>query len=327
MLSLNGTLWLSRLRRHLFLVTGIVLVVVLAAIIAVPLSLGQPIVLPMQASGTSSSAATASFAQKSAMPVHAAAPSAPAGVGNRTGAGSVDLLQGRQIVRRANVQISVQDVGRAYQNVLQLVQQSGGYPVQSNLTNYSDKSAANIEVRVPVADLSAFLDAVSRLGHVDSAGQSGSDVTQQVVDVKARLQVLQAEEAQLLTFLHQAKTVGDMLKVEEQLQSTRTQIEELQAQQKTLSTQVAMATVDVTLQAAAPSLSSPGGKTWFLGQIWRVFTIALSTLTYALGRLLLAVVWLLPFAAVVAAGFGGWRAYRRRRARRSRRETGAGTQS
>ncbi|MDA8344871.1 MAG: DUF4349 domain-containing protein [Thermaerobacter sp.] len=309
--------WSAWLIRHKYLAAGVLVAVVMAAIIAVPLSLGETIGAG-SASQQSEVPAQKSVGAPTASSSRAAVP-APAGsssYGANSSSGAVDILQGRKIVRRANVQLSVQDVQTVYQEVLQLVTQSGGYAVSSSLTNVTGQSSASLEVQVPVADLSDFLASVSRLGHVDSTGQSGSDVTQQVVDVNARLQVLQAEESQLVKFLQQAKTVGDMLKVEQQLEGTRTQIEELQAQEKTLSTEVAMATIDVAIRAAAPSIASQAGRQGFAAQLWQVLTVGWDTLTYVLGRLVLAVAWLLPFAAVGGLAYGAWRALKRLRERR-----------
>lgn len=297
---------LGWLRQNAYLYGAVLLVLVLAALVAVPLSLGQRVApsrpaesgAPLLITGTSTAPAAT---QRSASDAHAS--------------GSPDLLGGRQIIREATVDLEVQDVGRAYQDTLKLVQRQGGYAVTSQLTNSADQNQAFLQVRVPVARLSAFLAAVSTLGHVEALGQSGSDVTQEVVDIKARLSVLTAEEARLVTFLNKAATVKDMLQVEQQLESTRTQIEELQAQQKALSTQVAMATVTVDLRPAAPTIRSGAARSGFPSQLWRVLTVAVATLIYLLGRLVLAVVWVLPFGVLAALVFGVWRAYRRLRRR------------
>ena len=310
-------IWASRpawLSRYPLAFAIVALAVLSAAIWAVPFSLGHES-RPTTPAGAGPEKSFYSFKSAVHAPAAASVAAPNYGVSDSTvNVTTVDLSQGRQISRQASLDLSVRSVRQAYADILELVRALSGYALQTDLTNSGADSGATLQVAVPASGLTGFLAAATRLGEVQDEGLSGNDVTSQVVDVQARLTVLNAEVSQLLTLMRRAGTVADMLQVEQQLVDTRTQIEELQAQRAALSQQVAMATVNITLAPMTPSLS-PGG-TSFATQIGQVFTAAMSALVYFVGRVLLAVVWLLPFAALAAAALAAWRTHRIRRGRR-----------
>ena len=73
------------------------------------------------------------------------------------------------------------------------------------------------------------------------------DVTASVVDLQARIENLQASEAQYRTLLDRAEKVEDILSVQSRLDDVRGQIEQLTAQLKQLSGLADLSTLTVTL--------------------------------------------------------------------------------
>ena len=91
-------------------------------------------------------------------------------------------------------------------------------------------AARRITLRIPAEKLAAAERDIAALGRVISQTSSQDDVTQQHVDMKARLKNLQAEEARLRTFFLKAKRVSEMLAIEQELARVRGEIESMQAQ-------------------------------------------------------------------------------------------------
>ena len=122
----------------------------------------------------------------------------------------------------------------------------GGY-VGGSQSGTLDESAT-LTLRIPAA---RFDDALARLhgldGRVLSEATREEDVTTAVVDLEARLRNLQASETQYRTLLTQAVKVEDILAVQTRLDDVRGQIEQLQAQDKELTTSADLATLTVTL--------------------------------------------------------------------------------
>lgn len=137
-----------------------------------------------------------------------------------------------------------------------------------------------VTIRVPVADLDAFTEAVSKLGTVLFQAETSDDVTQQHVDMSARLQNLRAQEARLRELVASANNVEEMLAVERELWRVRGEIESLDAQLQYLERQAAMATVTIELTENRPVVR-PSGQSWgFVQAITDGFRGAAGVLTF-----------------------------------------------
>jgi hypothetical protein len=207
------------------------------------------------------------------------------------------------------------------------------YPVPLNGASGSDSGASStplsayVTVRVPASAYQAFVASATVLGRVLYQSESAQDVTQQHVDLKARLDNLKAEEARLRQFFAKAKTVSDMLAIEQELSRVQGDIESMQAQVTYLEDQAAMATVTIEL-TEPQAIVSPAGIDWgtknTLTDSVRAFVDTLNGLIVVLGPVLAVLVFVgLPVWLVV------WvirRAMHRRRAARAA-ETPAGIPS
>lgn len=151
-----------------------------------------------------------------------------------------------------------------------------------------------ITVRVPAESLDAFVDGALALGTVKYQSEGSEDVTQQHVDLTARLANLQAEEARLRTFFDAAKNVQDMLAVEAELNRIRQEIESLDAQVKYLERQAAMATVTIELIEEQATVRPEGDDWGFKDAITSGFRGAANVLTFAIAFIIAtAPLWIL----------------------------------
>lgn len=115
-----------------------------------------------------------------------------------------------------------------------------------------------LTVRVPVDGVKAFVDEVSGLGEVVYQAETSDDVTQDHVDLSARLENLRAQETRLRELVAQAANVEETLAVEQELWRVRGEIESLDAQVKYLERQAAMATITVELAEEGPVVQNWG---------------------------------------------------------------------
>ncbi len=233
----------------------------------------------------------------------------------------------RMIISAASMSLKVDDIDAAISSVRDiaaaskaeisnLVMTSGGLSPQpmpltteSGATDVSGPADAQITLRVPSERLPAVEQRVARLGVVLAQSTSQDDVTQQHVDMKARLKNLQAEEARLRTFLRRTDKVSELLVVERELSRVRGDIESMQAQLQYLENQAAMATLTISLSEPGPVVS-PGTGGWGLGQAVTDGVRVTAGLVRALITLAI------PLALVVALGglvAVAWRTIRRKR--------------
>lgn len=246
--------------------------------------------------------------------IRAAAPpgrAVPGGGGSSTpGSSSTVQLAGqaaqRSVVYTATVRVRVRDVPNALNRAERLATAVGGYVASEQATLDAAGSGvggaggqATVSLKVPAARYLGVLRDVGALGQRLGQEQNAQDVTSQAVDLGARIQAAQAGVARLQALLSRATTVGDVVSVEGELTRRQADLEALQAQQKQLSAQVAMATVTVMLfgPAAAPQ---PAARTGFWSGLvagWHALTATARAAATVFGAVL-------PFLAV--AGVLGW---------------------
>jgi hypothetical protein len=178
---------------------------------------------------------------------------------------------------------------------------------------------AYVTVRVPADKYSAFVEESAKLGKVLFQTENADDVTQQHIDLKARLVNLQAEEARLREFFKAAKTVSDMLAIEQELARVRGDIESMSAQVSYLERSAAMATVTIELAEPKP-LVRPVGTDWgFLQAI----TDSIRAFVGVLNGIIVLTGGLLPIAIIVYLVFLIVRGAIRRHNKRVAREAAA----
>ncbi len=151
-----------------------------------------------------------------------------------------------------------------------------------------------VTVRVPADALTAFVDGVLGLGTVEYQSEGTEDVTQQHVDLSARLENLRAQEQRLRSFFDAADTVQDMLAIEAELNRIRGEIESFDAQVLFLERQAAMATVTVELTEDRPVVRPDGASWGFEEAVTSGFRGAAAVVNFAIAFLIAtAPLWVL----------------------------------
>ena len=150
-------------------------------------------------------------------------------------------------------------------------------------------------VRVPVDSLDAFIDGTKDLGKLDYQNETSDDVTQEHVDLSARLKNLRAQEERLRELAEKAATVEEVLTVEKELWRIRGEIESLDAQVEYLENQAAMATV--TLEFTEKNAKQHGSDEGFGRALRNGFELAAAVVAF-LATFVIATspLWLLGLA-------------------------------
>ena len=183
----------------------------------------------------------------------------------------------RYVIRSVGLRIRVDEVEDAVERVRAEVDKADGIVTGAQVSTDEDIPIYRYEAtgpladgtplkgfvtaRIPAENLPGFLDAVSGLGTVLRQAEDESDVTQEHIDLTARLDNLTAQEERLREFFDKAEKVEEMLAIEAELGRVRGEIESLTAQRAYLERQAAMATVTVEL-AGTPPVVSPVGSDW-----------------------------------------------------------------
>jgi anti-sigma factor RsiW len=215
-----------------------------------------PVVAPRDQASRAASAMT--MAKKAPAPIDAIGPLAA----DKAQAGE----SGPMIVRRASLAVLTKEFDAARSALENLVKAHQGYFGELNVaTPASAGRSLAATVRVPAAQLDAVLVELRKLGHVENENQSADDVTREFADLSARLANARETEKRLVEILRERTgKVSDVLQVEQQIARTRQQIEQMDAERKTMESQVRYASVDLriteeykqSLETPAPSLGT-----------------------------------------------------------------------
>ena len=187
----------------------------------------------------------------------AAQSSAGSGSTQPAPAGTSSSIDDRKIVQTATLSMQVKDVAGVSDQVGLIAGSAGGFVAASKFSSSGDQQLATVTIKVPADKYQDALSQVRKLGaKIDTDASNASDVTQEYTDLSAQLRNSQATEAQLLTFLGQAKNISEVLQVQDRLSSVRADIERTQGRINLLDKLSDMGTISVSLRPVAVPVKS-----------------------------------------------------------------------
>lgn len=235
----------------------------------------------------------------------------------------------RDIIATAQATVRVDDAAASAEAVGAAAEKRGGYVESMNIGKEGavvspDRAQNDIDraypvvvgswvtVRVPADELTGAMDELSALGTVESSSITRQDVTEQTVDLRARVDSLEASVARLTELMAKAGSVGDLLAAESALSERQAELESYQQQLKALDDQVAMSSLTVSLAPKAERVEAdPAGFGDGLVAGWNGLIATLNGIVIGIGFLL---PWLVIAAIVALAVWGIIRLRTRRRA-------------
>jgi hypothetical protein len=153
------------------------------------------------------------------------------------------------VIRTATLRIVAKEFGGVRAAVEGIVSQAGGFVDQMTVTG--DNAAARElrgTLRVPGDRMAATLASLRAIGQVVEDTQGSEDVTDQIVDLDARLTSARATEKRLTELLaSRTGKLSDVLEVEREITRVRLDIERLDAEKTNMGRRVSYATIDVSI--------------------------------------------------------------------------------
>jgi hypothetical protein len=170
-----------------------------------------------------------------------------------------DVLQTtqRQIISNASVSIEVATVESAVDQVRAIAEGLGGFVEHLSSFGSDKDQRANLTVRVPQDQFFTAVDRIEALGKVQGRDLGSEDVSEQFIDLEARLKSSLQEEESLLSLLDRAGQVSEILTIERELSRVRSDIERVQGQLNFLERRVALSTISVSLFPPGSRLPEP----------------------------------------------------------------------
>jgi hypothetical protein len=213
----------------------------------------------------------------------------------------------RMVVFTAELELEVEDVDSALDAISIYAVESGGFVAGVSAT---EGEGGIIAIRVPQETFYEAIREIERLGEVNAKEVKGEDITEDYVDLDARLRNLRSQEERLLEILGMCVDVEEMLKVEKELERVRGGIEGLTGEMRYIEGRVELATITVSLEEAREETQDEERARFPQVDWWApVFAGLQALFTIAQGLIAMAVV-LVPFAAV---GLPAYHIYKRSR--------------
>jgi hypothetical protein len=177
------------------------------------------------------------------------------------------ITDGRKVIYNADLRITVNKLQDSMDTVRKMVEDTGGYIVQSN-TNIEEKGYEDgmMTARIPMTNFQKFLKQVKGLSE-GSPHESvrGEDVTEEYVDLSSRLKAKQQVRDRLESFMAEAQRTEDLLKISSDLAKVQEEIEQIEGRLNFLKNQSDFSTVTVQFEVKnlkAEKLQTEELNTW-----------------------------------------------------------------
>jgi hypothetical protein len=219
------------------------------------------------------------------------------------------------LVRTATLAIRTPHVQDQLAKARQYVTAAGGYSGDETTTVDSrGHTSSTVQLRVPPERYDALLARLAGLGRLLDRKVDVQDVTGQVVDVQSRIKSQRASVGRVRALMDKATDLDDVVSLEGELSTRESALEALEAQQASLAARTDLATVTLRLSEppAATRAAAPRHHDGFWATVGHAFADGWHGFTLAVRGLLVALAVTLPFLALAALAFTGYRFIRRR---------------
>jgi hypothetical protein len=201
----------------------------------------------------------------------------------------------RTLIYTGQIYVKVDDVGAKADQAAGIATSLGGTIGGDQRALNGDQSSAQIVLRVPSDKFDEALNQLARLGTEESRSKQTEDVTEQVVDLEARLATQRASVDRVRALLAQATTIGEVVSIESELTRREADLASLEQRRERLAGLVALSTITAYLHGPDAEVVPDEPDTGFLAGLksgWRAFLESVKILLTVAG-------WLLPWAIAI----------------------------
>ena len=169
----------------------------------------------------------------------------------------------RNLILTAKIDMRSKDPWATSDRAQAIASGLGGDVLNLSQSGTADTRSASLTIRVPSSRFGDALQALKSLdGEIQTSGVSAQDVTDQFIDLQARLTAKQAEEQRYVAILNRANTIDEILKVDASLGNVRTQIEQLTAQINSIKNRTEFSTISMSISTLSALPGDTTSKAW-----------------------------------------------------------------
>jgi len=221
----------------------------------------------------------------------------PASLTNAQNSQTSVIVTERKLIRNADIVLESDNPAESLRKVTQIAEGNGGFVVSSESKQgnaegqLKPETTVTVTIKVPAAQFDAVVNQIRGAGsRVSQDKTTTQDVTEEYIDLEARIRAKQALEAQFMEIMKQARTVQDALEVQRQLSDVRAEIERLEGRRRFLENQTSLSTINITMSPPTQIVSTTG----FFYSVKRAFSEGLDVAAAITLGLIQVIVALLP---------------------------------
>jgi len=172
----------------------------------------------------------------------------------------------QKIIKESYLEFETKDLDKTYDNIVRYVKQNNGFIQNDNARKNYNRNSRSLILRVPTKGFQTTIDSISKsVEFFDTKRISAKDVTEEFIDLEARLKAKKTLEERYLQLLTKAKNVKEMLEIERELSSIREEIEAKEGRLNYLNDKVSLSTINIDFYkttAESKVTRSYGSKMW-----------------------------------------------------------------
>lgn len=219
----------------------------------------------------------------------------------------------KKIIRDGHLSMKVKDLNQAKNKVDSLINKFGAYYASETLNNTEWESVFNLTIRIPASNFEPFITGVEKgEGEIQNKNIFARDVTEEFLDLETRLGNKRNYLLRYKELVKQAKTIKEILDIEERIRNLEEELESTEGRLKFLSDKVSYSTLNLTLTKPKDYKFTPAKRDKFLER----FRQAFSKGWFGFVDFFLVLVNLWPFFIIALAGIFVWKKLKNKKTRK-----------
>ena len=205
----------------------------------------------------------------------------------------------QMLIKQAEIRMEVESLHESYGLLKKYLSATHAYYSAENQRYFGSSMEKEYEIRVPVAEFDSLMYLISSMGaKIDYRNISSQDVTEEYLDLQARIKTQKALEARYQQLLNRAKTIEDILKLEKYLTEVRETIERMQGRTVYLRDKASYSSVKLSMYEAGEAVSVKQSST-FWTEVKRSFINGWKGLT----SVLIGIINIWPLVLLIGLGY------------------------
>jgi len=203
----------------------------------------------------------------------------------------------KKIQKNANLSIEVKDIEKSLDKAKQIISTFNGEIISTSSGGMDfGQPYANIRLRVPSEKLNDAVDELKKISSkILSENTYTNDVTEEFIDVEAKLNIMKSTEKRFNDLLNEAKNVEEVLQVEKELMRIRGEIDSLEGRLGYLSQTTDTSEINLSINEEVPIT----GEKWSFNESLSSALKNLSSFAKSFANLLINLIVFIPVIIVI----------------------------